>query len=211
MNGDKLIDIVGADGWWEHPAAGDTSSAWKYHPVAFGRWGKIGEGGATIGIYDINGHGLNDAITSLEAHGWGLTRFKQKCAADGTLSFVEHMVMDNHNTINAGRVAFSELHRSAIADVDGDGVPDLIVGKRAWSHNDNDFDSDVYGPAVLYWYRTVHDRQALGGARLAPELIDNSSGAGSYVLAYDINGDGAVDVVTATSEELTYTGELRNR
>jgi hypothetical protein len=198
VNGDKLVDIVGADGWWEHPAAGDASSTWKYHPVAFGRWGRIGEGGATIGVYDINGDGLNDVITSLEAHGWGLAWFEQKRAADGTIAFVEHMVMDNHNTSNAGGVTFSELHGSAIADVDGDGVPDFIVGKRVWSHNDNNFDPDVYGPAVLYWYRTVRDRQAPGGAKFVPELIDNSSGAGSDVLAYDINGDGAIDIVTAT-------------
>jgi hypothetical protein len=198
VNGDKLIDIVGADGWWEHPAAGDTSSTWKYHPVAFGRWGRIGEGGATIGVYDINGDGLNDVITSLEAHGWGLAWFEQKRAADGTISFVEHMVMDNHNTNNAGGVAFSELHGSAVADVDGDGIPDFIVGKRVWSHNDDNFDPDVYGPAVLYWYRTVRDSKAPGGARFIPELIDNTSGAGSDVLAYDINGDGAIDIVSAT-------------
>ncbi len=198
VNGDKLVDIVGADGWWEHPAAGDASLTWKYHPVAFGRWGRIGEGGATIGVYDINGDGLNDVITALEAHGWGLAWFEQKRTADGTISFVEHIVMDNHNTSNAGGVAFSELHGATIADVDGDGIPDFIVGKRVWSHNDNNFDPDAYGPAVLYWYRTVRDRQAPGGARFAPELIDNSSGAGSDVLAYDINADGVMDIVTAT-------------
>jgi hypothetical protein len=108
------------------------------------------------------------------------------------------MIMDNHNTKNAGDVAFSELHGTAIADVDGDGIPDFIVGKRVWSHNDNNFDPDVYGPSVLYWYRTVRDKQAPGGARFVPELIDNGSGAGSDVLAYDINNDGALDIVTAT-------------
>lgn len=198
VNGDKLVDILGADGWWEHPAAGDSSAKWKYHPVAFGRWGRIGEGGATIGVYDINGDGLNDVITSLEAHGWGLAWFEQKRTADGTISFIPHMIMDNHTTKNAGAVAFSELHGTAIADVDGDGTPDFIVGKRVWSHNDNNFDPYVYGPAVLYWYRTVRDKQAPGGARFVPELIDNGSGAGSDVLAYDINGDGAIDIVTAT-------------
>ena len=137
-------------------------------------------------------------VTSLEAHGWGLAWFEQKRTADGAISFVPHMVMDNYNTKNAGDVAFSELHGSAIADVDGDGIPDFIVGKRVWSHNDDNFDPDVYGPAVLYWYRTVRDKKAQGGARLEPELIDNGSGAGSDVLAYDLNSDGAIDIVTAT-------------
>jgi hypothetical protein len=66
------------------------------------------------------------------------------------------MIMDDHNTTNSGGVTFSELHGSAIADVDGDGIPDFVVGKRAWSHNDNNFDPDVYGPAVLYWYRGAY-------------------------------------------------------
>jgi hypothetical protein len=67
-----------------------------------------------------------------------------------------------------------------------------------WSHNDNNFDPCVYGPAVLYWYRAVRDKQARGGTRFVPELIDNGSGAGSDVLAYDIKGDGAMVIVTTT-------------
>jgi hypothetical protein len=33
---------------------------------------------------------------------------------------------------------------------------------------------------------------------LVPHLIDNHSGAGSDVLAVDLNKDGAMDIVTAT-------------
>jgi hypothetical protein len=112
------------------------------------------------------------------------------------------MVMDNYNTQNAGGVTFSELHGTTIADVDGDGIPDFIVGKRQWSHNDDFLDPDVYGPAVLYWYRTVRDPKAPGGAKLVPELIDNRSGAGSDLLAVDLNHDGKVDIVSATKRGL---------
>ena len=44
----------------------------------------------------------------------------------------------------------------------------------------------------------VRDPKAPGGARFVPELIDNSSGAGSTVLAVDLNQDGAVDLATGT-------------
>ena len=108
------------------------------------------------------------------------------------------MVMTNYNTRNAGGVAFSELHGTAIADVDGDGIPDFIVGKRFWSHLDDYYDSDPYGPAVLYWYKTVRDPKAPGGAEFVPELINNRTGAGSDVLATDLNRDGALDIVTST-------------
>ncbi len=202
INGDGRMDILGADGWWEQPPEGGDRQLWKYHPEAFGRWGRIAAGGATIGVYDVNGDGLNDVVTSLEAHSFGLAWFEQKRAADGEISFVRHMVMDNYNTENAGGVTFSELHGSAIADVDGDGIPDFIVGKRQWSHNDDFLDPDVYGTPVLYWYKTVRDSKAPGGAKLVPELIHNSSGAGSDVLATDLNGDGILDIVTATKRGL---------
>jgi hypothetical protein len=51
---------------------------------------------------------------------------------------------------------------------------------------------------VLYWYQTVRNPKAPGGAELVPHLIDNHSGVGSDVLAVDLNNDGAMDIVTAT-------------
>jgi len=202
VNGDGKADVVGADGWWEHPASGADQGPWKYHPEAFGRWGRIGPGGATIGIYDVNGDGLNDIVTQLEAHGFGLAWFEQKKSSSGDISFVRHMVMDDYNTENAGGVIFSELHGSAVGDVDGDGIPDFIVGKRQFSHRDDFLDPDVYGPPYLYWYKTVRDPKAPGGARLEPELIHNDSGAGDNLLPLDLNGDGVMDIVAATKRGL---------
>lgn len=202
VNGDKRMDILGAEGWWEQPASNGPHTLWKYHPEAFGRWGRIGPGGATIGVYDINGDGLNDVITGLEAHGFGLAWFEQKRAANGDISFVRHMIMDDHNTKNTGDVIFAELHGSAIADVDGDGIPDFIVGKRQFSHRDDFLDPDVYGAPVLYWYKTVRDPKAPGGARMVPHLIHNDSGAGDNLLPVDLNGDGIMDIVSATKRGL---------
>jgi len=199
VNGDGRMDILNGYGWWEQPAGGDNGKPWAYHPEPFGRWARTSPGGAEMGVYDVNGDGLNDVVTTLQAHGWGLSWFEQKKSADGKISFVEHVVMDTYsNGKNAGGVVFSEPHGSAIADVDGDGIPDFIVGKRYWSHLDDAYDPDPYGPPVLYWYRTVRNSKAPGGAELVPELIHNRSGVGSDVLAKDLNGDGAVDIVTST-------------
>jgi hypothetical protein len=49
---------------------------------------------------------------------------------------------------------------------------------------------------VLYAYLTVRDPNAPGRARFEPELINNASGAGSQVVALDMNKDGIVDVLT---------------
>ena len=198
INGDGRMDIVNPYGWWEQPPAGSGQQAWTYHPEVFARYGRGMMGGSVMAIYDVNGDGLNDVVTSLNSHGWGLAWFEQKRDAQGKISFVKHMVMDDFSTKNAGGVTFSELHGSTFADVDGDGIQDFIVGKRYFSHLDTNIDPDPRDSPVLYWYQTVRNPKAPGGAELVPHLIDNHSGAGSDVLAVDLNKDGAMDIVTAT-------------
>jgi hypothetical protein len=197
INGDGLVDIVDPYGWWEHPKPGGDQT-WKYHPEAFAQYSHGFMGGAVMAVYDVNGDGLPDVVTSLAAHAWGLAWFEQKRDAQGNISFVKHMVMDDFSTKNAGGVTFSELHGSGVADINGDGIPDFLVGKRWYSHLDSGLDPYTFGPPVLYWYETVRDPNAPGGARLVPHLIDNDSGVGNTVLAVDLNGDGAMDVVTST-------------
>ena len=201
INGDGRMDIVSPYGWWEQPPKGTPEGPWPYHAVAFGRWPRAGGsvGGAEMGVYDVNGDGLNDIVTSLGAHGWGLAWFEQKRDRSGAISFVEHMIMDDYSTKNAGGVTFSELHGLTVADIDGDGIPDIVVGKRLFSHQESYTDPDPYGPAVLYWYRTVRNAKAPGGAEFEPELIHNRSGVGSTVLAVDLNKDGVMDIVTSTN------------
>jgi hypothetical protein len=189
VNGDGRMDVVNSRGWWEQPASGPSETLWKFHPAQFGN------GGAEMGIYDVNGDGLNDVVTAISAHGWGLAWFEQKRSSQGEISFVRHDIMGDLSTKNAGGVAFSEPHGAAFADMDGDGVPDMVVGKRLYSHLESHLDPDPYGPAVLYWYRTVRNPKAEGGAEFVPELIHNRSGVGSQFVLTDLNGDGAPDIV----------------
>lgn len=193
INGDGRVDIVNAYGWWEQPVKGQTG-LWKSHPQAFSRWtGRASEGGGEMAIYDVNGDGLNDVVTALQAHGFGLAWFEQK--KDGT--WVQHIFADDFASKNAGGVTFSEPHGETSADVDGDGIQDFIVGKRLFAHHEGFLDPDGYGPPVLYVYYTRRNPKAPGGAEMVPELIHNASGAGSQVLATDINKDGAMDIVTS--------------
>jgi Domain of Unknown Function (DUF1080)/FG-GAP-like repeat len=198
INGDGRLDIVNPYGWWEQPPAGSEQETWTYHPEVFGRYGRGIMGGSEMAIYDVNGDGLNDVVTILNVHGWGLFWFEQKRDAQGKISFVRHLIMDDLWTKNAGGVAFSQGHGTTSADVDGDGIPDFIVGKRYWSHLDDYYDPNPYGAPVLYWYQTVRNPKAPGGAEFVPHLIDNRSGAGSNLKAIDLNKDGAMDIITAT-------------
>lgn len=198
VNGDGRLDILNAYGWWEQPAAGADAGEWRYHPQAFARYGRGIFGGSVMAVFDVNGDGLNDVVTSLNAHGWGLAWYEQKRSSAGEISFIEHMVMDDLSTKNAGDVVFSEIHGTGFADIDGDGIPDFIAGKRYLSHLDTNIDPDPLGPPVLYWYKTVRNPKAPGGAELVPHLIDTHSGVGSDLLVEDLNKDGAVDIVTST-------------
>lgn len=198
VNKDGRLDFLNAYGWWEQPARGNAPQPWTYHPAAFGRWTRSSPGGAEMAVYDVNGDGLNDVVTSLQAHGWGLSWFEQKKGADGAIAFHEHPIMGDFSTKNAGGVTFSQLHGSAVADVDGDGLPDFITGKRFWSHLDTYLDPDPHGAPVLYVYRTVRNPKAPGGAEFVPELIHNRSGIGSTAAMVDLNKDGAVEIITST-------------
>lgn len=200
VNGDGRIDVLQAAGWWEQPAGGARSGLWRYHPYAFARWGRAeGAGGAEMVVYDVNGDKLNDVVAGLNAHGFGLAWFEQKRDAAGTITFDRHMIIDDFSTVNAGGVTISEMHGATMADVDRDGVPDFITGKRLFSHQESWVDPDPHGDGVLYWFRTVRNSKRPGGAEFVPELIHNKSGVGSHVLATDLNKDGRVDIVTSTN------------
>jgi Domain of Unknown Function (DUF1080) len=201
VNGDGRVDFLNAFGWWEQPnrqSTIDDRQLWKYHPAAFGKWTRSSPGGAEMAVYDVNGDGLNDVVTSLQAHGLGLSWFEQKKAADGSRSFVEHSIMSDFSTKNAGGVIFSQLHGATYADVDGDGLQDFITGKRFWSHLDTFIDPDPHGPPVLYVYRTVRNPKAPGGAEFVPELVHNRSGVGSHLAVVDLNKDGSAEIITST-------------
>jgi hypothetical protein len=192
INGDGRVDLVSPGGWYEQPAKGTAPDApWTFHPATFGA------GAAEIAVYDVNGDGLNDLVTGIAAHGFGMSWFEQKRDASKAITFVEHKIMGDFAAKNAGDVTFTEPHGSTFADMDGDGIPDFIVGKRFWSHLENYNGPDPYGAAVLYVYRTVRNPKAEGGAEFVPELVHNRSGVGSAFQVADLNKDGALDIVTS--------------
>ncbi len=205
INGDGRLDIIAASGWWEQPPAG-TSGLWTFHPAPFGATeGEPGlRGGADIFVYDVNGDGVPDVITSLNAHGPGLAWFEQQRDAQGTVSWKRHLIMGDPLTPLADRgvweetdksVAFTELHALALADLDGDGVPVIVTGKRWWSHGHVYDENDVDDPPVLYRFKPV--RKSGGGVEWIPGMIHNASGVGTQIAAKDVNKDGKIEIVTS--------------
>src|SRR4051812_1643220 len=192
VNGDGKMDILEKDGWWEQPASLAGDPLWEHHQVAFTHKGM--EGGAQMYAYDVNGDGLNDVITSLAAHHFGLSWFEQY-REGGEIKFREHEIMGAEP--NKYGVKFGEIHAIDLVDMDGDGLKDIVTGKRFWSHG-RVGDPDRNSEAVLYWFKLT--RNADKSVEFVPQLIDKDSGVGTQVIAGDINKDGAPDIVIANKK-----------
>jgi hypothetical protein len=191
VNGDGRADLIIQTGWWEHPAS-QAETTWAAHRFPF--WGQAAAqenpGGAQMYAYDVDGDGDNDIVTALQAHGFGLAWFENK---GGGLSFESHPLLGLPSEKAKFGAAFSQLHALALADLDGDGLKDLVTGKRKGAHGTGV--ADVDSPAVLYWFRLT--RPAGQAPRFTPYLIDSEAGIGTQLTLADVNGDGRIDILTA--------------
>jgi len=186
INMDGLVDVIERSGWWEQPKNWDKSTTWEYHPYAF----SPGKGGAQMFAYDVDGDGDNDVVTAMNGHGYGFSWHEQIISNEG-IAFKEHTIMTDKTEDNPYGVSFSQLHALACADIDNDGILDIVTGKCYYAHNGRDPGSE--DPAVLYWFRTV--RRSDGSAELVPYKIDNDSGVGRQISTGDLNNDGKMDIV----------------
>lgn len=190
VNGDGRLDLLEKGGWWEQPASLGGDPAWKLHKEFFGT------GGAQIYAYDVNGDGLNDIISSLAAHGFGLAWFEQYREGD-SIKFRSHVIMNKDEAENRYGLRFAQMHAIDLADMDGDGVKDIVTGKRFWAHGPQ---GDIEGNAdpVTYFFSIVRHKDK--SVDFVPHLIAPDVGVGTQVVAGDINGDKLLDVVVANKK-----------
>ncbi len=193
VNGDGRADMLLREGWWEQPDSAGADAPWKRHEVAF----SPGRGGAQMLVYDVDGDGDNDVVTSLDAHGYGLVWFEHSKADDGESKFEQHLIMGSKPEDNPYGVKFSQLHALFLVDIDGDGLQDVVTGKRFWAHGPNG-DVEPDAPAVLYWFRLT--RSADKGVEYVPYLVDDDSGVGTQVIAADVTGNGLPDIIVGNKK-----------
>ena len=185
LNADGRLDIVFKDGWLEQPA---SPGLWKMHATFFA------PSSSQMYVDDVNGDGRADIITALAAHGFGMAWYEQLAEKepDGGPKFRGHVFMNKEANENRYGVTFSEIHAVELADVDGDGLKDIITGKCFWAHGPTGA-PDSNAPAVLYWFKNV--RLPGGGVDWVPHLIDNDSGVGRQISIGDVNDDKRPDII----------------
>lgn len=191
INGDGRIDIIEKDAWWEQPASLAGHPLWTKHPFPFA------PAAAQMLVYDVNGDGLNDVITCINAHGYGLSWFEQ-VRENGRITFREHVILNKDATPDRYSVVFTQPHSLALIDVDGDGLKDFVTGKRYWAHGKSGPDPDSNNAAVLYWFQLV--RPAKGQAEFIPHLVDDDSGVGTQVTAGFVSNPKYPDIVVGNKK-----------
>jgi hypothetical protein len=192
IDGDGLNDLVLNDGWWKNPGEESNNSVWESHPFRFS--GRRARGGAQMPIYDIDGDGYNDVVSAIDSHGWGFSWYEQIQEDGGRISFLEHKLMGDRTEIDQYGVAFTQPHAIDVADIDGDGLQDIVVGKRLWAHGP-DGDIEPNESPVVYWFRLTRDNN---GASFTPYLIDDESGVGLQIVGQDVTNDGRCDILTVS-------------
>ena len=90
-------------------------------------------------------------------------------------------------------------------DINGDGLKDLVTGKRFWSHGKNEPGSDK--PPRIYWFEAT--RGADGKIGFTPREIDDDSGIGTQFVVADTNGDGLLDIVTSNKKGVFLLEQVR--
>jgi len=189
MNKDGRNDVLFTNGWWEAPED-RAQSPWKFHPA------KLGPHCANMIVYDVNGDGFADVITS-SAHDYGMWWFEQK-KTDKGVEFAQHEIFGKPKAEPYAADEFrpfSEAHALMMADINGDGLPDLVTGKRWYAHNGGDPGGKE--PAVLYWF----EQKRVGkDVQWMPRKIDDDSGVGTQFEVRDMNGDGKLDIVISNKK-----------
>ncbi len=205
VDGDGKADILTPHGWFQQIDA--DADKWVWHPD----W-DLGDTGFPIIGYDVNHDGKLDLIYG-QGHGYGLYWLEQAGTPAHRL-WIRHSIDES----------FSQSHALAMIDLDGDGRPDLVTGKRYRGHSGNDPGS--YDPIVVYAYE-LPSAEALAAAKSRAarlkskfgrtgvptmEIADPAADArftrfalsvngtatiGTQIVAADFDHDGDMDFATA--------------
>ena len=187
INGDGRGDVVGEHGWAEAPENA-SDGEWTWH--AEFELGK--DASVPIIVADPDGDGDNDVIVG-HGHNFGVFWLEQRLE-NGARTWTEHAIDDS----------WSCAHAPLWADIDGDGLEDLIAGKRYMGHDGRD--PGETEPLRIYWYRFDRDAHTWDRHEIT---FGGTVGMDLDPKAADIDGDGDIDLVAPARSGLHWLENLR--
>ncbi|HCE42795.1 MAG TPA: hypothetical protein DET40_04545 [Lentisphaeria bacterium] len=178
--GNGRMDIILRNGWLECPA-NPWKDKWIWHPEF-----DLGCASVPVLVVDIDGDGKNEMIVG-SAHGYGLWWYSWKIVK-GTREWTKHQI----DPFNA------QYHDMIWKDIDGDGKPELITGKRHRAHCGNEAGEwDDYGIYYFKWNGESFSKQVID---YGP--IGEAKGTGIYFDVVDLRGTGRLDIVAPGKDGL---------
>ncbi|MEK7415689.1 MAG: VCBS repeat-containing protein [Planctomycetota bacterium] len=137
-------------------------------------------------VADVNGDGVSELIVG-HAHGFGLDWYEQRRDGD-TVRWIRHPIDP----------FCGQYHDLVWADIDGDGKPELIAGKRYRAHNGYEA-GDNDEPGIYYFKWT--------GEGFAKQVIAHGpfgvgKGCGIHMALADLRGNGRLDVIAPGKDGL---------
>lgn len=186
INKDGRNDILTPKGWFEAPADPHVDQAWKFHAD----W-DLGQTGFIYAL-DVNKDGRMDIVSSM-AHDYGVFWMEQ--LKDG--KWKKHIIDDS----------WSQAHAMTMVDLNGDGQPDFLTGKRFMAHNGKD--PGEREPLGVYWYEFL-PADTDGNVEWVKHVIDygGRTGGGMQIPVADIDGDGDLDFAVGGKSGLFFFENL---
>ena len=177
INGDGHEDIVFMQGWYERPAKNALGQPWKWHKDF-----TLPHASCPILVKDLNGDGRNDLIWG-DGHNYGLYWHEQlEPRQDGTTVWKHHLIDKK----------ISQLHAMAWSDLNNDGQPEIITGKRYYAHSGRDRGAEDEIEIASFQPK----RETDGTVSFKKEIIHTGqAGTGLYIQVADLNGDDLKDIV----------------
>jgi hypothetical protein len=173
IDGDGDLDIVCADTWYEN--ADGKGTTWVAHKnIPFGRVGPYGMCVRTA-IVDLDGAGKKTVVM-----------------ADADISDSKVVLLTNEDG-KGGRWSkrelpqsfrYGSLHSLAVADLNGDGRPDIIVNEQ-----EELLPEGRQNPRWIVWVNE-------GGGKFTEHILLDSKLGGHELQVGDVDGDGDIDIVS---------------
>lgn len=175
ISGDGKTDILVGSGWYEQPSEGAWEKPWTYHKD----WNL--QASLPMIVVDVDKDGKNDIVWG-NGHNYGLYWWRNTGRAEnGVIQWDKRTIDDS----------FSQPHSLAWADLNKDGQPELITGKRYYAHNGGD--PGANDGVLLVYYQW----DAAAGKFNRHDIQRGQVGCGLQVRVKDIDLNGWPDIAVA--------------